>query len=65
MEEKEIIITDKIMNIRNGIEKADIKNRKQLSEDLDYIEDMLSAMINFVYGISDCTMGLAEDMEDK
>lgn len=65
MEEKEIIITDKIINIRNGIEKADIKNKKQLNEDLDYIEDMLSAMINFVYGISDCTTELTEDMEEK
>lgn len=65
MEEKEIILTDKIMNIRNGIEKADIKNKKQLNEDLDYVEDMLSAMINFVYGISDCTTELTEDMEEK
>ena len=65
MEEKEILITDKIIDIREGIEKSEVKNKKKLQEDLDYIEDMISALMNFVYGVTDCVIELKEDTEEE
>lgn len=65
MEEKEILITDKIIDIREGIEKSEVKNKKQLQKDLDYIEDMVSALMNFVYGVTDCVIELKEDVEEE
>ena len=65
MEEKEILITDKIIDIREGIEKSEVKNKKKLQKDLDYIEDMISALMNFVYGVTVCVIELKEDAEEE
>lgn len=65
MEEKEILITDKIIDIREGIEKSEVKNKKKLQKDLDYLEDMISALMNFVYGVTDCVIELKEDTEEE
>ena len=53
MDELEINIQDSILNIRNHIDSLENKNKKKLEKDLDYIEDSLESLLNYIYAEND------------
>ena len=53
MDNLEINIQESILNIRNFIDSLESKNKKKLEKDLDYIEDSLESLLNYVYAEND------------
>lgn len=53
MDDLEINIQDSILNIRNHIDSLEYKDRKKLEKDLDYIEDSIESLLNYVYAEND------------
>lgn len=53
MDNLEINIQDSILNIRNHIDSLEYKDRKKLEKDLDYIEDSIESLLNYVYAEND------------
>lgn len=62
METIEIKLTDKIMDIRDAIEASGLKNKKELGEDLDYIEDVMGKMLDYIYAEADNLKDFTEDL---
>ena len=62
METIEIKLTDKIMDIRDAIEASGIKNKQKLGEDLDYIEDVMGKMLDYIYAEADNLKDFTEDL---
>lgn len=53
MDNLEINIQESILNIRNLIDSLESKNKKKLEKDLDYIEDSIESLLNYVYAEND------------
>ena len=53
MDNLEINIQESILNIRNLIDSLESKNKKKLEKDLDYIEDSIEILLNYVYAEND------------
>lgn len=64
METIEIKLTDKIMDIRGAIEASELKNKNKLNEDLDYIEDVMGKMLDYIYAEADNLKDFTEDLEE-
>ena len=64
METIEIKLTDKIMDIRDAIEASELKNKNKLNEDLDYIEDVMGKMLDYIYAEADNLKDFTEDLEE-
>lgn len=62
METIEIKLTDKIIDIRDAIEASELKNKQKLGEDLDYIEDVMGKMLDYIYAEADNLKDLTEDL---
>lgn len=65
METIEIKLTDKIIDIRDAIEASELKNKKKLNEDLDYIEDVMGKMLDYIYAEADNLKDFTEDLEEE
>lgn len=65
METIEIKLTDKIIDIRDAIETSELKNKKKLNEDLDYIEDVMGKMLDYIYAEADNLKDFTEDLEEE
>ena len=58
-------LTEYIEDVRQEIDNSDIKNKKGIGEKLDYIEDSLQDMLNYIYAEIDNLEDLKESVNGR
>lgn len=58
-------LSEYIEDVRQEIDNSDIKNKKKIGEKLDYIEDSLQDMLNYIYAEIDNLEDLKESVNGR
>ena len=58
-------LTEYIEDVRQEVDNSDIKNKKKIGEKLDYVEDSLQDMLNYIYAEIDNLEDLKESVNGR
>lgn len=58
-------LAEYIEDIRQEVETSDIKNKKKIGDKLNYIEDSLQDMLNYIYAEIDNLEDLKESVNGR